>query len=194
MLRMAGRTPREKRRLFRKDASGATAIEFAMIAPLFFLMLGVMLETGLMMFTEYVLQASVQEASRKVRTGQAQSAALTAGQFKTEICKMAKIIINCEGKVTVYMRAEANFTTLAASSPAATTIGVKVDGTTDPTTFMCGAPSQAVAVIATYDWQFAIPYFMQYFSTFGDGKFRRLAGFSMFRNEPFPAAAGTCGS
>jgi Flp pilus assembly protein TadG len=194
MLRMIGWVLRRRQRGFRKDTSGVTAIEFAMVAPLFFLMLGVMLESGLMMFTEYVLQSSVQEAARKVRTGQAQAAALSAGDFKKEVCRMAKIIISCEAKVTVYMRAEANFNTLAANSPAATTVGVKIDGTTDPVTFQCGAPSQAVSLIATYDWQFAIPYFMQYFSTFGDGKFRRLAGFAMFRNEPFPAANGSCGT
>ena len=58
---------------FQKDDTGATAVEFAMVGPLFFLMLGVTLETGVMMFSEYVLQTSVQEAARIVRTGQAQT-------------------------------------------------------------------------------------------------------------------------
>ena len=90
------------------DDSGATAIEFAMVGPLFFLMIGCILETGLMLFTEYVLQTSAQEAARLVRTGQAQNAQLTLSQFKSKLCNLAGIIIDCNGKVTVYMTSTAS--------------------------------------------------------------------------------------
>ena len=180
-------------RSFHKSSSGATAVEFAMVAPVFFLMLGVILETGLMLFTEYVLQTSVQEAARLVRTGQAQDAKLDAAAFKTKICDTAGLVINCQGNVSVYMTAAANFATLDASVPSYLNVGLKDDGTPNPTSYACGGPSQAVALIATYDWKFTVPYFMSFFGNIKNNTTRRLAGFAMFRNEPFPATGtNTC--
>jgi Flp pilus assembly protein TadG len=179
------------RKSYREDDRGATAVEFAMVAPVFFLMVGITLETGLMLFTEYVLQTSVQEAARLVRTGQAQTQALSASLFKGKICDLAGVIINCTGNVSVYLRAEANFATLDAAVPSYLSVGTQSNGTPGPTSYNCGGPSQAIALIATYDWEFTIPYFMKYFGNMGDSK-RRLAGFAMFKNEPFPSSTSAC--
>ncbi len=177
---------------FRKDSKGATAVEFAMIAPVFFLVLGVILETGVMLFTEYVMQTSVQEAARLVRTGQAQTGSLSAADFKSKVCRLAGVIINCNN-VTVYMASAADFNTLKATMPSYLGVGKKIDGSPGPSSFSCGGPSAAVGLIATYDWQFNIPYFMNFMSNMsGNTTTRRLAGIAMFKNEPFPASASTC--
>jgi Flp pilus assembly protein TadG len=183
----------KSRRGYAKDESAATAIEFAMIAPLFFLCLFVVLETGLMLFTEYVLQTSVQEAARLVKTGQAQEQKMTAAKFKKEVCELAGLIINCDAKVTVHMDAKADFTTLSTSTPSYSDIGPKEDGTIDPPPFQCGTPGEAVALIATYDWDFSVPYFMSFLGNRKNDTSRRLAGFAMFKNEPFPNTGSTCG-
>lgn len=182
-------------RQFEKNTSGATAVEFAMVVPLFLLLLGIVLETGLMMFTEYVLQTSVQEAARLVRTGQAQTQEMTAATFKSKVCRIASLLISCNSKVTVYMKSAANFQTLNNTTTGAAsymTVGVKSDGTTDATTFQCGSANQVVALIATYDYKFVIPYFMHYFGNLNNNNTRRMAGFAMFRNEPFPASTAAC--
>ena len=180
-------------KLYRKDSSGATAVEFAMIAPLFFLMLGVILETGVMLFTEYVLQTSVQEAARLVRTGQAQSASMAANDLKSKICRLAGVIINCNGKVTVYTASAANFSALKGIMPSYLGVGKKADGSPGPSSFSCGGPSAAVGMIATYDWDFNIPYFMDFMANMpGNNSTRRLAGFAMFKNEPFPSSTSSC--
>uniref|UniRef100_UPI00112F141F TadE/TadG family type IV pilus assembly protein n=1 Tax=Escherichia coli TaxID=562 RepID=UPI00112F141F len=70
---MADRSPSwiaRKLARWRRSESGATAVEFALVAGPFFYVLGCICETGLMLFTEYVIQNSVQEAARLVRTGQ----------------------------------------------------------------------------------------------------------------------------
>lgn len=182
-------------RRFGKNTSGTTIIEFAMVVPLFMLLLGIVLETGVMMFTEYVLQTSVQEAARLVRTGQAQSQNMTAATFKNNVCRIASLLINCNSKVTVYMKPAASFSALAdatTGAPSYLTVGVKADGTTAPQPFKCGAANEVVALIATYDYKFVIPYFMKYFGNFDNKNTRRMAGFAMFRNEPFPASNPTC--
>ncbi len=176
---------------FARDENAATAVEFAMVAPLFFLMLGVVLETGLMMFTEHVMQTSVQEAARIVRTGQAQEQGMSVGAFKDEICELAGIIIDCQSRVTVYMRADTNFTALAANVPSYMNVGPAEDATPGPASYDCGGPNETVALIATYDWDFVIPYFMNFLGNRNSDATRRLAGFAMFKNEPFPAPTGT---
>jgi Flp pilus assembly protein TadG len=180
-------------RKFRRDSSGATAVEFAMIAPVFFMMLFVIAETGLMLFTEYVLQTSVQEAARMVRTGQAQSAEMAASDLKSKVCRLANVIINCNGKVTVYVASANNFGTLKAAMPSYLGIGKKADGTPGPSSFACGGPNAAVGMIATYDWDFSVPYFMSFMANMsGNSNTRRLAGFAMFKNEPFPSSTNSC--
>jgi Flp pilus assembly pilin Flp len=175
-----------------KDDRGAAAVEFALVAPVFFLVLGAVVETGLMLFTEYVLQSSVQEAARMVRTGQAQNATMGAAAFKDEICGMAGIVLDCDADVTVYVRAETNFTTLKDLVPSYLSVGSSYDATPEETSYDCGAPSEAVAIIATFDWDFVMPGMTAYGNIDGDSK-RRLAGFAMFQNEPFPAGTA-CGA
>jgi Flp pilus assembly protein TadG len=181
---------------FRKSTSGVTAIEFAMLVPLFMLVLGVIMETGIMMFTEYVLQTSVQEAARLVRTGQAQEAKYSSDTFKTKVCNIAKLIMACESKVTIYMKAGVKFDDFVnEASNSFMTVGVKPDGTFAPKTFQCGKPNEVVSLIATYDYKFTMPYFMHFFGNLNNGNVRRMAGFAMFKNEPFPAiTANVCGT
>jgi Flp pilus assembly pilin Flp len=188
---------------FRKDTSGVTIVEFAMIVPLFFLMLGIIIETGLMMFTEYVLQTSVQEAARLVRTGQAQEMKLSPLTFKAKICRLAKIVMNCNNKISVYMKKGKTFADLAGDTTSYLDVGIKPDGTFPPSTFDCGQRDEVISLIATYDWNFQLLYIwntagkqvgiMSYFGNINGGKTRRMAAFAMFKNEPFPAVPGnTC--
>jgi Flp pilus assembly protein TadG len=192
MTRQPGnRSQRRRFASFRRNSNGATAVEFAMLAPVFFCLLGLLFETGVMMFTEYTIQTSVQEAARLVRTGQAQSEGLTASAFKAKVCNIAKLVIDCENKVTVHMEAATDFATLAASVPDYLTIGPKLTEEDPPPPFDCGDPSQPVALIATYDWTFTM-LGMRFFSNMPRNETRRLAAFAMFKNEPFPAVTGGC--
>jgi Flp pilus assembly protein TadG len=180
-------------RRFCKNSEGSPAIEFAMIAPVFFMMLFVIAETGLMMFTEYVMQTSVQEAARLVRTGQAQSGEMSTTDFKAKVCRLAGVIINCQSKVTVYMASAPTFAALKLSMPSYLGVGLKVDGTAGPSSYACGGPNAAVGLIATYDWDFHVPYFMNFMANMsGDTNTRRLAGIVMFKNEPFPSSSTSC--
>lgn len=184
---------------FLSNDDGVTAIEFAFLGPLFIVGLLVTFESSLMLFTEYVIQTSVQEAARLVRTGQAQDKKFKANDFKDAICSIAKFAFDCNGKLTVYMNTAATFSALEASTPSYLTItggsfGKDGDGNDNPPPFQCGNPNQAVALIATYDWNIATPWIMSGFANVdGDDRTRRLVGFSMFRNEPFPSGGNQCG-
>jgi Flp pilus assembly protein TadG len=83
-------TPR--RRLLRSfgfERKGATAVEFAIIAPIFIGLLISVLETGLYFFAQFALQAAAVQAGRLFLTGQAQTQALSAAQLVGEVCPPA---------------------------------------------------------------------------------------------------------
>jgi Flp pilus assembly protein TadG len=176
--------PKLVRRLA-KSESGAMAIEFALVAPMFFLVMGCICETGIMLFSEYAIQAGVQEASRNIRTGQAKTAALSAADFKSKICDLAGIVINCESSLTVYVKPASSFSVLETVLPSYLNVGAKPDGTPNPTSYDIGTSSQALGVIATYDWDFTMP-FMSFLGNINSGEKRRLYGIAIFQNEPFP--------
>lgn len=169
-----------------KSESGAAAVEFSLVAFPFFMIMGCICETGIMLFSEYAIQAGVQEAAREIRTGQAQNASLSAAGFKSKICELAGIVVDCEAGLTVYVRPANTFTALEATMPSYLNVGAKPDGTPNPTSYDCGGPSQAAAVIATYDWDFTMP-FMEFLGNINGGEMRRLYGLAIFQNEPFPA-------
>ncbi len=168
-----------------RSEKGVAAVEFAFIAPVFILTLGIMLETGLMTFTEFVIQSGVQRAAREVKTGLAQNASMSAADFKAKICTLAGVIINCSN-IYVYLRPEGTFATLNANLPNPLAVGPSYSGGGTVQNFGCGGPMQAVALVATYDWKFSIPYFMKPIGNVDGGNSRRLVGLSVFRNEPFP--------
>lgn len=172
----------------RRSESGATAVEFALVAGPFFFVLGCICETGLMLFTEYVIQNSVQEAARLVRTGQVAAAdgsvTMSSGDFKVQICVEVSVILNCESKVSVYVNNAATFASLTGTMADPLAVGTGSDGSAYTPVYSPGAQLRAATVIATYDWDFAFP-FMSFLGNFRGGEVRRIYGLAIFRNEPF---------
>ena len=175
-------------RRYRTSNDGAAAVEFALVAFPFFYVLGTICETGLMLFTEYVIQNTVQDAARDVRTGQVSTSAgvptKSADEFKDEICAEILTLIDCDGKVWVYVNNAADFAALKTSIDDPLDIGQNSDGTWTTVKFEPGAKLRAATVIATYDWDFAFP-FMSFLGNVDNGEKRRIYGIAIFRNEPF---------
>ena len=180
---------------FTRCQSGVSAIEFVAVAPFVFLILGVTLETGFMFFTEFTLQASVEDAARSIRTGSAQMSNLSAANFKTKVCSTVGSLIDCAGAVTVYVRSDNDFATLKANLPSPITIGPTTGITTvsAPACYNPGAPQKPAIIIATYDWNFVTFGMSAAFGNVSGGNARRLIGLTVFLNQNYPGAtAGTC--
>ena len=71
---------------FGKDNSGATAVEFAMIALPFFTVIFGIIEVGLSHFANRMVDNAVITAAREIRTGQAHEGGYDSNTFKTRIC------------------------------------------------------------------------------------------------------------
>jgi Flp pilus assembly protein TadG len=171
---------------FLGDESGVTAIEMAFVGPPFFLVLMAMFETGLMLFTEYSLQAGVQAAGRMIKTGQAQvTQNWTAQKFKSFVCETATIVKGCTDKISVLVVSQAgSFGNLAAVLPETPLlIGPNKPGGKPTVSYNHGASQTFTAVYVTYDWEFHTP-LMNPFSNRFD-KTRRLVALTVFQNEPY---------
>jgi Flp pilus assembly protein TadG len=179
---------------FLKDERGVAAVEFALVGPPFLFVLLAMFETAIMLFTEYALQAGVQEASRIIRTGQAQSSPMNwnAQKFKTFVCEKATVIPSCNTKVSVYVRSmSGSFSALKSTLPTnPVSVGPATPGGAPTTIYNHGCSQSYSAVYVTLDWDFTLP-FMNVFSNVGPDV-RRIVASTIFQNEPFNAPIGPC--
>lgn len=139
-----------------KDTRGTTAVEFGMIAlPFLMLAFGIM-GMGLHFFTMNSLEHGVETASRQIRTGQAQTAAVTADQFKQLICNESGAIIDC-AKLEVHVQTGASWNAITPQA-CLDTSGVQTTASgsgTDPIENSAGGAGEVVIVTACYEWELA---------------------------------------
>jgi len=89
---------RTKKRLSKAE-EGNVIIEFALLAPVFFMLVMGLVEFVLYQYKIYALNHVVYEASRNLQTGEVQSADDMAGAFHDEVCAHAGPMIDCEAIV-----------------------------------------------------------------------------------------------
>ena len=112
--------PRNVLDRFRRNRRASVAVEFALIAPLFFCMLFAILETAIIFFASQVLENATQESARLILTRQAQNSAMTEGDFKQNLCDRIKVMFNCQGNLgslTVDIKTFAPGTTITITEP-----------------------------------------------------------------------------
>ena len=93
----------------RDGEKGSAAIEFAFVAPVFFVFMMGIIETGVMFFANSVLQKATDDAARLVRTGQVQASAMTQAQFRAFVCGEISAILPCNGDLQIDMRSYSSF-------------------------------------------------------------------------------------
>jgi Flp pilus assembly protein TadG len=81
----------------RRDQSGAAAIDFAFIAPIFLGFVLALLQIAVVSFAKAELENGTEAAARLVLTGQAQSQGFTQAQFASALCGDLPVIFNCSG-------------------------------------------------------------------------------------------------
>ena len=91
-------------RRFRRNRRGTAAVEFALVAPIFFAVLFAIIELALTFFASQILETVTQDSARLIMTGQAQNAAYSPQQFKTEVCKKLVQMFDCANGITFDVR------------------------------------------------------------------------------------------
>lgn len=151
------RGPAAARRLglrrFIKNEKGSTAIEFGLLAPPFIVIILGILAIALQFFTILMLEVGVETASRKLRTGAAQSSGMTMSGFKSAVCSATGGVINCGSDLSVLVASGSTFASLG-SGPSCVSGGAMTASASDGTSMssLTGSDGAAVMVTVCYTW------------------------------------------
>ena len=111
------RLSRIAKRLRADARSGSAIVEFAMIAPIFFLLLFSIMEVGIIFFAQSNLQFANEIVGRLIRTGQVQGAQLNQTQVRLIVCAKAAPLIPCDSNLYVDVESFDNFGNVQFSPP-----------------------------------------------------------------------------
>lgn len=175
-------------RRFRRSEDGAAAVEFGFVAVPFFALLFAIIETGLMFWTNEVLDEALAQTSRRLLTGQANSRytatnpSTNAQAFRDDICASAPFgLIDCN-KLYVDVKVFNSFANASAGTgnPAA-------GGTLNTAgfTYTQPQPSQIIVARAVLDYKlFLTGWASAGLADIGLGR-KALVATAAFRAEPF---------
>ena len=158
---------------FRRDEGGATAVEFAFVAPVLFFALFSIVEVGMLGMMSSGLDNAVAETSRRIKTGRDDSAT-SAGAFKDQICaRMGGSITECRSRLTISVQRFDRFTDANA-----------IVNTQPAGQFNKGSAGDIVVVKANYVWPLMTPFIATAYQRSGPMQVT-LGSRAAFKNEPF---------
>ena len=172
-----------------RNKAGSVAIEFAMIAPMFFALMFASVEIGLVYFANMTLENGVYNAARLVRTGQVQQNGMSADDFRDFLCAEVDMLLSCDsGSLLIDVRSYSSFGTSGYEDA----FDANGDLRGDLNSFQTGQSSSTsgsqdiVLVRAFYKGPLFTPMFAEYFSNMpNDGGHRLISSSFAFRNEPY---------
>jgi len=179
MLRLAKYLRRDISR-FGAARDGATAVEFALVAPAFLAMLFAIIQVTLFLFAQQMVQNAAVQAGRMFLTGSAQSSALTQSQFATAVCPMVQALLTCS-KLQINV---ANYSSFSGASTAAPPLYNSSGQLQTTGSYSYGTQGTIMVVQLVYPWPtFGIPLGAVLPNT-GYGTVE-LMGVTAFRVEPY---------
>ena len=179
---------RNKLRRFRRSRRGSAAVEFAMVAPIFFALLFAIIETSLVFFASQILESGIQDSSRQLYTHQLQDGGLTLLQeeaaFKQDLCNSVKVLLSCPLDVDVKF--------YPSGTPITITDPIDGSGNYDNTNLVFQLPpknsSATVVVRGFYQWPLFVTGLGYNIANIGRGSSnskRLLAATAAFHVEPY---------
>ncbi len=171
----------------RDSRKGSAALEFGIIAPVFFILLMGIIENGVIFFAGSTLQYATDEAARLVRTGQVQAASMTQSQFRTQVCNNIAPLLACDTNLQIDMESYAGYSGATFGSP--TDANGNLNSALN--NYQPGVACNVVLVRAFYKWQVLTPG-LSIFLTNITGGYHLITATAAFRNEPFNAAVAGC--
>ena len=183
-------------RLFLADSEGATAVEFAMVAPIFFLLIIGMIELSLVMMANAILQSAVGDAARTGITGNSPAGTNRTDAIEAAIDSLTGGLLD-PARIQLDVLVYPSFDSIGKPEPFSDQNGNGTYDTGEPFTDVngnghwdadmgaagLGGPGDIVLYRARYDWQLITPFIRNVFLP--DGAIH-LEATTAVRNEPFP--------
>jgi Flp pilus assembly protein TadG len=180
-----------RRRLFAgaADRSGSTAVEFSLLVAPFMMIMMSTFEVGWFYFANAQTDAATIEASRLIRTGQAQEGGFDKEEFFAEVCPYLEVFGDCGDTLTVEVDTFASFAALAADTSPVICANDETDEI-EALAYDPGEDNSIVRVRICLLYKTLNPTIGVNVSNVDGGK-RRLYGSYVFRNEPYSKNANS---
>lgn len=182
------------RRGLTRNERGATAVEFAMLLPLFLAFVLGIIDICAYFFVAGQLQYGVEQASRSIRVGDATVVGKTTTQsdaFRALVCSNIDTLMigSCTTNLMVDVRSFASFDVIAYPvNP-----DIDGDGTIEPAEvqYCAGEPSTAVVARVFYKHSTIVPGLTTLFTAVVPGTVT-IQSTTTFRSEPYNSTGVTC--
>ncbi len=175
--------PSRLARRFVRQQDGAAAVEFGLVALPFLALTFAILETALVFFAGQTLETAVQDSSRLIMTGNAQSSGFSKDDFKNAVCSRIYGLFDCANGVYVDVKTYTSFSAITSAPPV-------TNGQID-TTKLNYSPGQAgdiEVVTLYYQWPIYVSLLGNNLSNLNNNN-RLLVATAVFCNEPFSNGA-----
>lgn len=165
---------------FIASRDGSSLIEFAMLAPVFFLMVAGLVDFVYYQYRMNALNYVVSQAARNLQTGQSQNQSVktTAAAFNDAVCAAASTLIDCNA-IRFDVRAYDKISDIQFSAPT-----YDKDGNPTNFVFLPGTTSQYTTVRAQLKHTFLTPFMDQLFK-FGPTNSGLITAFYVVKDEPW---------
>lgn len=173
------------KRQYQKDEDGVAAIEFAILALPFFMLVFGIIELAIIFFINSTMAHGVNEAGRQIRTGNFQACG-GAAKFKELVCNNMDNLMDCKNSVRIDVVSAPSFKDIVVPDPEAPDGGPIPQG--DYANTNAGDP---VVIRSLFYYKLALPNAFTRLESIPGSGYRVMSTTTAFRNEPFPAP-GAC--
>jgi Flp pilus assembly protein TadG len=199
------------------DQRGTSMLEFAMVGPMLVLLMMVIVDLGIMLTTQSMLDGAARDAARLIRTGQVAASSNPLSTFQTLLCSdMSPVMststcqsqvlfeVNCytSGTVSGCLTTNLGFGAVSFSGCTYNQGQAGAAGSGTQCNFNPGSSTTIVGVRVTYNRKFIVPWVGRCLtggacwfgmgtsgaSGTGGGNAVPLVSTVVFQNEPFPAS------
>ncbi len=171
----------KRARQYRKDKEGVAAVEFAIVALPFFMLLFGIIELAVIFFLNSAMTHAVSEAGRQIRTGNFQACG-GAAKFKELVCSEMDNMMDCQNNIRIDVLSQPKFKDINMPDP---------EENLQPGNYANTNAGDPVVIRALFYYQLAMPAALTRMETHQGSGYRILESSTAFRNEPFPAP-GSC--
>lgn len=198
---------RKLRARMRADAvKGSAALEFAFVAPVFFVLLMGTFEAAIMYFSQALLQNAMNDMGRMIRTGQVNcynkdpndssicQSDMTQAQFRTMLCNKISGLIPCNENLQIDVAKFTNYGGVNRSplpTDPATGLPMLDANNANLNRYETGAACEVVLARAFYGWPVASPG-LSYFLVNMSNHRHLVTAATAFRNEPYNSGTSGC--
>lgn len=171
---------------FARRKDGAAAVEFALVALPFFLVLTALAEVSLMALAQTNLDLAISDAGRLIRTGHmAGDDPLSPEDIETQVCADLNRIMRMDCGANLFIDVDRFDTFNDVNNPVPLSNGEFDDS---DIAIQVTQPGEIVMIRGYYRWEVITPFFQSIFGNV-NGTDRLMVSSMLFRNEPWPEEA-----